>query len=132
MKYIWNLRYFMKNQLSIFHIHPHIMLLLGKKDFSLSITHKILCNDIFLSKCILNLVRMITGYCLPSFLCSIPNYIHIQEISNSITLEFHSMMIFQTRVILNFIEKLQTMSRMLFRFWLQPVVMMCLSFKYQN
>ena len=54
----------------IFLHFPHILLLLGKKPFCLSIIHVILSINIFLSKCILKSMSIITG-------CFLPSYLHI-------------------------------------------------------
>ena len=106
--------------------YPHILLLLDKKPFFLSITHVILSCNIFYQNAYWNywaslLVVFYPHFCkFVDYFSIIWTYPHIQDISNFITLEFHSTVISQTWVILIFIQNFEKCQKCNVRFDLKP------------
>ena len=111
--------------------YPHILLLLDKKPFFLSITHVILSCNIFYQNAYWNYWASLLVVFYPHF-CTFVDYFsiiwtypHIQDMSNFITLEFHSTVISQTWVILIFIQNFEKCQKRNVRFDLKPSNCLC-------
>ena len=115
----------------IFLHYPHILLLLGKKPFFLSITHVILSCNIFYQNAYWNYWASLLVVFYPHF-CTFVDYFsiiwtypHIQDMTNFIILEFHSTVISQTWVILIFIQNFEKCQKCNVRFDLSLSIYYC-------